>query len=120
MYVSLAGDKGRLTDAAARKPKSRSKKTTRGEKRKLDTKGRSPTSEHTPDPKHEHNASLSKPEIAQTPKKPKAPKKKDASKETSVVIKEPVFEEKEVTLAPAGTRGKKNYMCHHPWRRDRK
>ena len=76
---------GRFANAALRKPKqSRSKKTTRGEKRKLDTKGRSPT----PEPEYGHDARLPEPEVAKTPKK----SKKDVSKETEIVIREPVPE----------------------------
>lgn len=114
LYISLVGDMGRLTDAAARKPKNRSKKTTCGEKRKLDTKCRSPTPKHISDPEHEHDASPLEPEIKKMPKKPKAPKKKDASKETDVVIREPVLEAKEATLAPAGDKGKEKLHVPSP------
>ena len=104
---------GRFANAALRKPKqSRSKKTTRGEKRKLDTKGRSPTPEHRSDLEHEHAAGLPKPEIAQAPKKPRTPKKKDASKKTGIVITEPVPEAREATLAPARDKGREN--MHEP------
>ena len=69
---------GRLTDPVARKPRVRLKKVTRGEKKKLNTKGRSPTPEHVSDPEHERDAIVPKPEIIELPMKPKAPWKKDA------------------------------------------
>lgn len=96
----------RLADAAARKPKSCSKRTTRGEKKKLDTKGRSPTPEHVSDPEIERDAILCEPEVIKMSKKSKAPKKKDAPKEKGIVIREGVPPAEKSTLAPAGDKGK--------------
>lgn len=104
-YISLAGDMGRLADAAARKPKGRSKKTTRGEKRKLDTKGKYPSPEHVSDPEHDHDAAIPEPEVAKMPEKPKAPKTKEASKENGIFIREGV-PPIQSTLAPVGDKGK--------------
>lgn len=74
----LIGDMGRLADAVARKLKGRSKKTTRGEKRKLETKGKSPLPEHVSDPERDHDVAIL--ELEAVVAEPAAPKKFRAHK----------------------------------------
>ena len=77
-FVSLADTMPRLSEMVSKKPKPRSKRVTREEKRKTPVEDKSSVLEH--------EASLLEPGIL---KKPEVQKKPEAPKQKGVVFKEP-------------------------------